>query len=208
MDGTTGKTKIGVGARVGMLTVVEATDQRRNGYTVWRCRCDCGGERLLDTRCLQRGAVRDCGCGRQLPANQLNLTGRRFGKLTCLEPTQARGPSGVVVWKCRCDCGNECTAVSTQLTSGYKKSCGCLSRQEIRDDFVGRSFGELTVTEYAGRRNGRHYWRCRCRCGREAVVGQTNLQSGHTRSCGCLQQACRKRPLAFSDKRERAEDPS
>ena len=34
------KPKIGIGYRVGKLTVEEATPQRRSGYTVWCCRCD------------------------------------------------------------------------------------------------------------------------------------------------------------------------
>lgn len=55
-----------------------------------------------------------------------------------------------------------------------------------RKDWVGKRFGDLTVYAYDGRRGGKHYWRCRCRCGRETVVCQSNLQSGHTRSCGCL----------------------
>ena len=43
---------IKAGCRVGMLTVAEPTDRRRNGYIIWKCRCDCGGEILLDTRRL------------------------------------------------------------------------------------------------------------------------------------------------------------
>ena len=54
--------KIGLGYRVAGLQVEEATGQRKNGYMIWRCRCGCGGEILLDTRCLQRGTVTDCGC--------------------------------------------------------------------------------------------------------------------------------------------------
>ncbi len=41
--------KISVGYRTGMLEVVEPTTNRKNGYTIWQCRCDCGGERCLDT---------------------------------------------------------------------------------------------------------------------------------------------------------------
>lgn len=52
-------------------------------------------------------------------------------------------------------------------------------------NWVGKSFGDLTVVSYDGRRGGKHYWRCRCGCGRETVVNQSNLQTGHTRSCGC-----------------------
>ena len=58
------------------------------------------------------------------------------------------------------------------------------SRLRIKD-WVGRIFGDLTVVSYDGRRGGKHYWRCRCRCGEETVVSQSNLQDGHTRSCGC-----------------------
>lgn len=59
-------------------------------------------------------------------------------------------------------------------------------RQPTVKDWAGRTFGSLTVVEYDGRRGGKHYWRCRCLCGGEAVVCQSNLQTGHTRSCGCL----------------------
>ena len=53
-------------------------------------------------------------------------------------------------------------------------------------DWVGRTFGSLTVVAYDGKRGGKHYWRCRCLCGGSAVVSQSNLQAGHTKSCGCL----------------------
>ena len=181
------KAKIGIRYRVGKLTVEGPTERRKNGYMVWRCRCDCGGELLLDTRALQRGATRDCGCGKIKPGMK-NLLGRRFGRLVCLEPTEQRGKSGGTVWRCQCDCGSICLAVSTQLTHGYKKSCGCWSHPPLKD-FVGKRFGQLTVLEYAGKRSGMHRWKCRCDCGKETVVGQTLLQTGKTKSCGCLQVA-------------------
>lgn len=178
---------IGIGFRVGKLTVQAPTEQRKNGYTVWECRCDCGGSIRLDTRALQRGAIRDCGCGRIKPGMK-DLTGQRFGKLVCLEPTEKRGNSGGTVWRCRCDCGNICLAVSTQLTKGYKKSCGCQSHPPLKD-LVGKRFGQLTLLSYAGKQAGMHRWKCLCDCGRETIVGQTLLQTGKTKSCGCLQAA-------------------
>ena len=177
--------KIGIGFRNGKLTAAEATEGRKNGYVVWRCECDCGGEILLDTRTLQRGTVRDCGCETKLKPGQRDLTGKRFGMLVCLEPTDGRGPSGGVIWRCRCDCGKECLAPSTQLRQGYKKSCGCL-RRPPRKDYAGKRFGRLTVQEYAGKWGGVNRWLCLCDCGNETVVGQTSLQSGKTKSCGCL----------------------
>ena len=56
------KPKIGIGFRIGKLTVSEPTGERKSGYMVWSCTCDCGGSVQLDTRTLQRGTVRDCGC--------------------------------------------------------------------------------------------------------------------------------------------------
>lgn len=178
------KSKISPGYRVGKLTVEEATSQRRGSYTVWRCRCDCGGEILLDTRYLQRGTVKDCGCTTKVKPGQKDLTGMRFGKLVCIEPTEQRGTSGGTVWLCKCDCGKECLAVSTQLTQGYKRSCGCLGHPPLKD-YVGKRFGMLTVLEYAGKRDGMHRWKCLCDCGKETIVGQTLLQNGKTKSCGC-----------------------
>lgn len=172
------------GVRVGKLTVIEPSHERKNGYTIWRCRCDCGREVCLDTRCLQRGAVRDCGCETVVKPGQRDITGQRFGKLTALYPTEKRGSGGSLVWHCKCDCGGEIDAPLHQLASGYRKSCGCLSKPPLKD-YVGQRFGNLTVQRYAGKWEGVHRWLCICDCGNETVVSQTALQSGKIKSCGC-----------------------
>lgn len=176
--------KISIGFRVGHLTVQSATKERKNGYTIWNCMCDCGGSILLDTRTLQRGTVRDCGCITKLKPGCRDITGMRFGKLTAVEPAQEQN-SGTLIWHCKCDCGGEVDAPLHQLTAGYRKSCGCLSHPPLKE-LVGKKFGRLTVMGYAGKRAGMHRWKCRCECGRETIVGQTLLQSGKTQSCGCL----------------------
>lgn len=73
-----------------------------------------------------------------------------------------------------------------QIQSGYRKSCGCLSHPPLKE-YVGKRFGRLVVTGYAGKWAGMHRWRCICDCGNETIVGQTLLQTGKTKSCGCLQ---------------------
>lgn len=177
---------IGIGYRVGKLIVEEATEKRKGGYRIWRCRCDCGGSIELDTRCLQRGTVRDCGCQTRVKPGQRDITGMRFGMLVAVAPAGDCGRNGSRIWHCKCDCGGEVDAPLNQLTSGYRKSCGCLRHPQLKD-FVGKRFGMLTVIEYAGKWDGMHRWRCRCDCGKESIVGQTLLQSGKTKSCGCLQ---------------------
>ena len=190
--------RIGIGYQVGHLIVDYPTDEKCSGYTVWHCKCDCGGEILLDTRYLQRGTITDCGCITKVKSGQKDLTGQRFGRLVCVEPTAERSCGGSVVWRCRCDCGNECFAPSKQLLSGYKRSCGCLSHPPLKE-FVGKRFGQLTVIEYAGKRDGMHRWKCVCDCGNETIVGQTLLQTGKTKSCGCIQRDIYKDNLKLVD---------
>lgn len=48
-----------------------------------------------------------------------------------------------------------------------------------------RRFGRLTIIGSAPSKSGRRYWRCRCICGNEKDVAQSNLHQG-TKSCGCL----------------------
>lgn len=177
--------QVDVGYRIGRLTVVEPTDQRKSSYIVWRCRCGCGGEVLLDTRCLQRGTVTDCGCITQVKPGRKDITGMRFGKLVAVEPT-GEVVRGSAVWRCVCDCGGEVCAPFHQLSAGYRRSCGCLGHPPLKD-YIGRRFGQLTVTDYAGKWGGLHRWKCLCDCGNETIVGQTLLQTGKTKSCGCLQ---------------------
>lgn len=181
--------KITQGFRTGKLTVNGDTMQRKNGYTIWHCTCDCGGTIDLDTRTLQRGTIRDCGCETKVKPGQRDLTGLRFGRLVCLEPISERDNQGGTQWLCKCDCGKECFASTHQLLCGYKKSCGCLSHPPLKD-YAGKRFGMLTVMEYAGKKDGMHRWRCVCDCGKETIVGQTSLQNGHTKSCGCNGYPC------------------
>jgi len=54
---------------------------------------------------------------------------------------------------------------------------------------IGRTFGELTVKNCAGRnRHGQRLWSCECSCGSKKDIVQQSLKSGATRSCGCLQK--------------------
>lgn len=60
----------------------------------------------------------------------IDLTGRRFGRLVAIEPSNERKCSHVV-WKCLCDCGNYKYAISNNLLRGYTSSCGCLHKQGL-----------------------------------------------------------------------------
>ena len=97
--------------------------------------------------------------------------------------------NGVWCYKVRCDCGTEKIVGSYYLYRGKGglKSCGCLQRESIRKNEVGKKFGLLTVIrEVAKRGNGGSIlWECQCDCGNVALVVGTQLRAG-TKSCGCL----------------------
>ena len=60
--------------------------------------------------------------------NTKNLEGKRFGRLIVTAFGFYRSsPSGGnrAFWKCKCDCGKEATASTTQLLTNKMKSCGC-----------------------------------------------------------------------------------
>lgn len=168
------------GKRYGKLTVLERTDKRKNGCIVWRCHCDCGKDVELSSRKLKEGVTTSCGC----EARPNDLTGQRFGSLTVLGQTEKRTSNRSVLWCCRCDCGKEVLLARNVLVSGNTTSCGCWARREL-DDLSGQRFGKLTVVSFHGKTNGHRTWNCRCDCGKETVVRESNLKNGLSKSCGC-----------------------
>lgn len=55
----------------------------------------------------------------------LNLKGKKFGKLTALNPI-GLDQNGQVKWRCKCDCGASHMATASRLNKGRTKSCGCI----------------------------------------------------------------------------------
>ena len=63
-----------------------------------------------------------------------NMVGQRFGRLVVLAQTKTRHKRAY--WICRCDCGNECSAMGKSLRQGKKRSCGCLQRESNQKNAV------------------------------------------------------------------------
>ena len=62
---------------------------------------------------------------------KLELAGQPVGRLLVLYEC-GRSKGGHVLWKCRCDCGNECVVSGDDLRKQRTQSCGCLRRDRIR----------------------------------------------------------------------------
>lgn len=61
--------------------------------------------------------------GRKRPLNHIDITGRKFGRLTVKEYA-GKNNAGRVLWRCQCDCGNEVIVASANLRNGHTQSCG------------------------------------------------------------------------------------
>jgi hypothetical protein len=119
----------------------------------------------------------------------LNLTGRKFGKLTVIE----RGPDAKCRrsrWFVECECGKSRLLQASSLSSGNTKSCGCSQYDWHRTpDLTGRIFGRLTILSRdisQGLIPSR--WHVLCQCGEKKSVigGSLTRKEKAVRSCGCF----------------------
>ncbi len=55
------------------------------------------------------------------------LVGKRFGRLKVIA-SNGKNTFDQYSWVCRCDCGKEKIESTSHLTTGFVKSCGCLSK--------------------------------------------------------------------------------
>lgn len=63
----------------------------------------------------------------------LQLAGKTFSRLTVIEPTKDRDPEGLIVWLCKCSCGNTVNISGRSVAQGRTKSCGCLHLDAVKE---------------------------------------------------------------------------
>lgn len=59
----------------------------------------------------------------------IDITGLRFGRLLAVEFAGLKNKRRM--YRCICDCKNECVVRTESLRSGIAKSCGCLKKEKI-----------------------------------------------------------------------------
>lgn len=122
------RAKIEIGQRFSKLTVIEYMGLNSRKQKLWKCKCDCGNEKVTTTTALTSKHTRSCGC---LYPKAEDLTGKRFGKLIVLKEVEpkidAKG-NKYHYWECLCDCGNT-TFVTTQNLKNSTQSCGCYLKE-------------------------------------------------------------------------------
>ncbi len=119
------------GQSFGKLKVMHKSEtQKKNGGVWWHCICECGAEKDYPATLLVTGKRTSCGCDSVKQYRSKDITGKTFGSVTALYPTEKRDKKGNVIWHCVCnDCGKELDISYNQLLYTTRKSCGCQKRQ-------------------------------------------------------------------------------
>lgn len=108
-----------LGDQCGKLTVSEKVPVRGK-YSMFRCRCACGGVIVARERHLADGLVTSCGCGAN---RQKNLAGLVVGEFKIIGPAAAI--DGVEAVMCQCKCGSRISVKRGELLLGAAELCGC-----------------------------------------------------------------------------------
>ena len=107
----------------------------QNCKTVMKCQCNlCNHTFQIVASDLLQG--RGCNNFRYHSdyknPKMIDLTGKRFGKLTVIK-RNTENKNRHVYWNCQCDCGNITTVRSQHLREGIVQSCGCInSKMELK----------------------------------------------------------------------------
>ena len=129
---------------------------------------------------------------------EVDLTGRKYGKLTVIRRSQDRTLSGY--WIVECDCGQQEPAEKKRLLDGRKtrcKKCEVIHKQRERDrktsdenNLHGKKFYKLTVLGVSAVKiNNKKAWDCVCDCGNRLSVNTFKITSGERKSCSTCARA-------------------
>lgn len=139
-----------LGQKFGKLTVIENMGIDDKGNTLWKCKCDCGGEKITNTHSLSTKHTTSCGC---LYPKAEDLTGKRFGRLKVVKrvaDTFDKANRRYITWECLCDCGKTTYATTNNL-HGKTTSCGCYLKEVAGKQTLKHGFRKTRIyTIYNG----------------------------------------------------------
>lgn len=94
----------------------------------WHCKCKCGKELDVDTRKLNSGHTKSCGCLQKEKAsnNAINMLHYEDKNIKVLE-RNGSDKQGTALWTCLCKhCKNIFVTRGSSIRMGYIQSCGCV----------------------------------------------------------------------------------
>ena len=96
----------------------------------WHCKCQCGNEIDVDTRNLNSGHTKSCGCMKSQMIGQkltVDMSNYEDDNIKVLERDGSSNLNQAAKWKCICKhCGREFTTEGKNIRGGVVKSCGCV----------------------------------------------------------------------------------
>lgn len=141
-----------------------------------------------------------------------DLTGQTFSNLKVIKFDHT--DKKYSYWQCQCLCGNP--QIFVRRIDSLKNpgaSCGCLWKEKLqinihiaanaykeqsRKKLIGQQFNELKVLEFDKiNETGGIIWKCQCSCGNIIYATTSVLNSGHTKSCGCIKSFIEKEIANF-----------
>lgn len=202
------------GQKFSMLTVLELDKNERKTKSrsaKWICQCDCGKIVSVFGQSLISGLQKSCGCFNRSSASKFNyvdLTGKKFGRLTVIErmpKTLTSGGHQVIKYRCKCECGAESIVDAGSLRDGTTTSCGCWNRERssklFLTDFTNQKLDMITVIkrvdDYVKPSGDRvPQWLCQCECGNQVILTSERIKRAVFLSCGCVSYSSGERAIA------------
>lgn len=118
------------GKQFGELTVIRKLQNTKHNSTQWLCKCSCGADYVAQGSHLLTGRRTRCSSKvHEKNYAYVDITGHRFERLVALYPSKRYDKSGSVIWRCKCDCGNEIDVAYNSLVYANQKSCGCRKQE-------------------------------------------------------------------------------
>lgn len=127
-----------VGKKYGCLTVIRQLKEKKGNSYLWEFVCDCGNHYTNIMAQVKSGNTISCGCQKARALIKYNnkqntvFIGNKYGKLTVIKNLglfpYSEGHRRTR-YLCLCECGETTEAWGFQLSTGAKKSCGCLCSQ-------------------------------------------------------------------------------
>jgi len=188
---------IEIGDTFGRWKVIGYSDKKTSSYGKYVfCQCGCENNTIkeITTNSLKQNKSQSCGCLQKELAKSIgdrsrkDITWQKFNHLTAIKYIgHGNDKKRSLIWKCKCDCGENVYATESSIVGGKIKSCGC----HIKNDLTGKKFGRLSVLRkciYKSKQMRKAYYICKCECGKSKLVRHDALVSGSVTSCGCLKR--------------------